>query len=336
MFPVRLGVIGAGRIWIRTHQAILASLADTFQPVAFCDASVERRESLAAEFPAASVVADVQELLALNAVDAVLVLTPLALNAPIALAALRAGKDVLMEKPIARSVAEGQALIDAARQAGRQLFVTEQCGYGHTESMLVELLGTHTIGDLLLWERIQHWPDESTSNPLSYAASEWRQQADFPLGTLFDGGIHAIASLSTVFGAPSSVYATGRKLRQGYGAYDHVTMTFQYAGGAVGVLSYSECMSPANNHFHIHGAQGVIGVERRQLVVERTAQPRHEIELPSEDNYRAMWRGLARAFREPDAPIYTPEMALRDVAILEAVDRSIASGQPVQIVTLSR
>jgi predicted dehydrogenase len=333
MPPVRLGVIGAGRIWIRTHQAILASLADAFQPVAFCDASAERRESLAAEFPGAPIVADAQELLALPAVDAVLVLTPLALNAPIALAALRAGKDVLMEKPIARSVAEAQALIDTARQAGRRLFVTEQYGYGHTESMLAELLGKHSIGDVLLWERIQHWLGEPTSNPLSYAASEWRQQADFPLGTLFDGGIHPIASLSTVFGAPSSVYATGRKLRQGYGAYDHVTMTFQYADGAVGTLSYSECMSPANNHFHVHGTQGVISVERRRLVVERTGQPRQEIEVPSEDNYRAMWRGIAQAFHEPGAPIYSAEMALRDVAILEAVDRSIASGLPVQIVT---
>jgi hypothetical protein len=46
-----------------------------------------------------------------------------------------------------------------------------------------------------------------------------------------------------------------------------------------------------------------------------------------------MWRGIARAFHEPAAPIYTPEMALRDVAILEAVDRSIASGQPARITT---
>src|SRR5262245_40084524 len=211
MMPIRLGVVGVGRIWMRTHQAILATLTDVFQPAAFCDARAERRAAIAAEFPAALVLADVQQLLALPALDAVLVLTPLALNAPIAQAALRAGKDVIMEKPIARSVAEGQALIATARQAGRRLFVTEQMGYGQVGDTLAALLAARAVGDLLMWDRVQHWEAEPASKPLSYAATEWRKQADFPLGALFDGGIHLIASLSTVFGAPNSVYAAGRR-----------------------------------------------------------------------------------------------------------------------------
>ncbi len=220
-------------------------------------------------------------------------------------AALRAGKDVIMEKPIARSVAEAQALIDLARQGWATAVCHRAVRLRHTESMLADLLANQTIGDVLLWERIQHWPGESTSNPLSYAASEWRQQADFPLGTLFDGGIHAIASLSTVFGAPSSVYATGRKLRQGYGAYDHVTMTFQYDNGSVGVLGYSECRSPANNHFHVHGARGD---RRRAAAAGGGAAPRSRARRSScrpRTTTALMWRGIAQAFREPGAPIYT-------------------------------
>src|SRR5690606_25884666 len=110
MLPVRLGVIGAGLIWIRRHQATLATLQDVFRPVAFADPSEERRGQAAEQYPDAAMVSDYQDLLALPDVEAVLVLTPIALNAQVALAALQAGKDVIMEKPIARSAAEGAQL----------------------------------------------------------------------------------------------------------------------------------------------------------------------------------------------------------------------------------
>lgn len=97
MSPIRLGVIGAGLIWIRTQQPILELMADAFVPVAFCDVREERRVAIAQEFPDARVLSDYHSLLELPEVEAVLVLTPIALNAPVAHAALRAGKHVIME-----------------------------------------------------------------------------------------------------------------------------------------------------------------------------------------------------------------------------------------------
>ena len=129
MKPIKLGVIGLGLIWLRTHKAILATLPEVFAPVAFCDVSEQRRAETAREFPDATLLPDYQSLLKLPEIDAVLVLTPIGLNTTMARAALEAGKMVIMEKPIARSVAEGQQLIALARQTGRRLFVTEQLAY---------------------------------------------------------------------------------------------------------------------------------------------------------------------------------------------------------------
>ena len=92
MRPIRLGVIGLGLIWLRTHKPILEGWKAKFEPVAFCDISEERRAAVAQEFPGATVVADYQSLLQNPEVEVVLILTPLILNAPTALAALRAGK----------------------------------------------------------------------------------------------------------------------------------------------------------------------------------------------------------------------------------------------------
>jgi scyllo-inositol 2-dehydrogenase (NADP+) len=336
MQPIRLGVIGTGLIWQRTHQAILATLTDTFAPVAFCDVSEARRAAAAQAFPGATVLSDADALLALPEVDAVLVLTPLVLNAPTARAALQAGKDVIMEKPIARSVGEGQELLDTARRLGKRLIVTEQMAYRQAEDMLSELIAGGAIGDLVFWERIHHLEADTAQGALRYDSTPWRKQADFPLGTMFDGGIHLIASLSKLFGTPQNVAASGRNLRLEYGEYDHVAALFEYANGARGLLSYSNYLLPTQNRFSIYGTAGMIAVERERMIVDVPNQPERVVDLPSEQAYAAMWHAIAAAVRQGQVPFYSPEKALQDVAILEAVDQAIKSGGRVPIAAIEQ
>ena len=331
MAPIRLGVIGTGLIWIRTHQAILETHGDTFALIAFCDLDEQRRATLAREFPGATVVGEQQELLAMPEVEAVLVLTPIALNAPTARAALLAGKHVIMEKPIARSVAEGRDLIATARQAGKHLFICEQLAYRHAEDALREIIATGEIGELIMWERVHHLEADTGQGAMRYESTAWRKQADFPLGTMFDGGIHLIAGLSKVFGIPETVVATGRKLRPEYGEYDYIATMFQYAGGITGMVSYSTCLPATHNHFHVIGTSGTIVVEAKRISVEKPGEPQRVVELEQENAYVAMWHALAQAFRDQRDPFYTPEKALHDVAILQAVDQAIKTGGRVSI-----
>jgi predicted dehydrogenase len=333
MRPIRLGVIGTGLIWTRTHKGILATLQDTFALIAFCDVSEQRRAALTQEFPDATVVNDYHHLLAMPEVEAVLILTPIALNAPIAQAALLAGKHVIMEKPIARSVAEGRELVSISRRSGKRLFVTEQLAYRHAEDALAQLVAAGEIGELVLWERVQHQDADTAQGAMRYDSTPWRKQADFPLGAMFDGGIHLIASLSKVFGIPETVVATGRKLRPEYGEYDHIATMFHYANGVAGVLSHSTCLPAAQNHFHVYGTAGTLVVEQKRIVVAKSGEPERVVELPSENAYVTMWHALRRAFQERSDPFYTPEKALHDVAILEAVDHAIKSGERVPVVT---
>lgn len=334
MKPIRLGVIGLGLIWIREHRPSLETLSSHFEAVAFCDVSEQRRAETAAVFPGRPVVDDYRQILAMPDVDAVLVLTPIAFNAPVALAALEAGKDVFMEKPIARSVAEGERLIDAARGAGRRLFIMEQLGYRRADTILAEVIASREIGDPVLWERIFHFEADTAQGPMSYASTPWRKAADFPLGTLFDGGIHLIASMGATFGPPQAVYAKGRKLRPDYGEYDQVSMLFQYANGLTGILSHSTSLPPSQNHFHIHGVEGIILVQSEQLIVERPGAAQRVIDLPAENSRSTMWQAIVDAYAQNNEPAYTAEKALRDVAILEAVDRSIKANCPVTIPSL--
>jgi predicted dehydrogenase len=327
MKPIRLGVIGLGLIWLREHLPSLKAIPEAFTPTVLADVSAERREQAARDYPNAQVVADYHDVINSPNVDAVLVLTPIHLNAPVAMEALAAGKDVIMEKPIARSVAEGRELIAAARKAGKRLYVTEQAAYRNAAAILGDVVRSGEIGDLILWNRIQHLEADTASGPMSYASTNWRKEANFPLGTLFDGGIHVIANLTKTFGAPVAVSATGRKWRPQYGEYDQVAMTFRYADQLTGILSHSNCLPAVENHYHIHGTQGVVVVHGDKLVIEKPGQEPTTMTFPDEYDRSNMWQAFSTAFQGGEEPFYSAERALQDVAILEAVDRAIKSGR---------
>lgn len=329
MTRIRLGIIGAGLIWVREHERALRDVANVFNIAAICDVSAERRIAVARDYPDAMVTDDYLQLLRASDIDAVLILTPIALNAPVASAALKAGKHVIMEKPIARSQAEASALVHTARQAEKRLYVAEQSAYRPSNDTVVALLASGEVGAIVMWDCIRHYAvDPDTAHgALRYDSTTWRKEADFPLGAMFDGGIHLIAMLGSLFGQPAAVTAGGRKLRQGYGEYDHVIAFLQYANGMTGALSFSQCMPPMQSHFHIHGTNGIVVVESNRLVVQKKDLPECVVPLPEGDGRAVMWRAFAQAFQGGAEPRYTSEQAMRDVALLEATSQSIKREQ---------
>ncbi|HWQ11676.1 MAG TPA: Gfo/Idh/MocA family oxidoreductase [Roseiflexaceae bacterium] len=120
--PVRFGIIGAGAIATRGHIPSLQRVPGA-QVVAICDTNLERARQAAAQFNIPHVFSDFRDVVAHAEVDAVTIGVPNAFHAPAALAALEAGKHVLCEKPLATSVADGEAMVAAARRAGRILAV---------------------------------------------------------------------------------------------------------------------------------------------------------------------------------------------------------------------
>lgn len=118
---LRIGVIGTGIIAKVMHLHYLDELADSFEVAAICDIVPENAKACAERYGIAATYADWRELIQ-QPLDAVLVLTS-GSHAPIAVAAAKAGLHVLVEKPMCYSVAEGQAMVAAAEDAGVTLMV---------------------------------------------------------------------------------------------------------------------------------------------------------------------------------------------------------------------
>jgi predicted dehydrogenase len=265
-------------------------------------------------------------------IDAVVVLTPIPLNGPVALAALQAGKDVFVEKPMAHDLRLGRMLVETAGRTGKRLWVLEQDAYATRWRQAREAAQSGELGELVMYDQVTHSPlDEAQNARQGYGRTAWRIQPEFPLGMLLDGGHHQVAILSTLFGQPQWVFATGVALRPSFGDYDHILMQFGHAGKLRGASSHSAFLGAGQNYFHIRGATGLMTVEQNRLIVTQHTGATRTIELPDEDMHERMWRTLAQCIAERREPDYTPARALGDLSTLFGVEQSIKTGDKVYL-----
>jgi predicted dehydrogenase len=141
---VRVGVVGCG-YWGSKHVRVLHSV-DGVDAVVLVDGQADRLDSLARSYPTDQCFGTLTE--ALPHLDAVVVATPPTGHVPVALQAIEAGKHVLVEKPLAPTVAGAQALVAGARAAGMVLMVGHTFEYNPAVRKLRELVRSRELGDL--------------------------------------------------------------------------------------------------------------------------------------------------------------------------------------------
>lgn len=147
MTPLRLVQVGMGG-WGRDWARMLARHPELAQTVAFVDVQPEMLELLRAEVAAAAgaCFGSLEDALAASDADAVLVTTALAGHIPVVLAALAAGKHVLVEKPFGPSLAEAQAAVDAAAAANKVLMVSQNYRFYPAAQAVAGLIRAGTLG----------------------------------------------------------------------------------------------------------------------------------------------------------------------------------------------
>src|SRR5438874_9996013 len=131
----------------RSHAEAFQSVPEA-EVVAVADVDPERAKTMAEKYGIPQVYGSYEELLARAAVDAVSVALPVFLHAPATIAALEAGKHVLCEKPMARSGAEAQAMVDAAKRSGKKLAVYWRNRFGARAMKAQQLIDTGELGQI--------------------------------------------------------------------------------------------------------------------------------------------------------------------------------------------
>ena len=143
---VRLALVGLG-YWGPNLARNLAIL-DNAELVALCDANEERLRRIGRQYPSARLVPSFEDVLADEAIDAVVVATPVDTHFDLCRAALAAGKHVMVEKPLATSSAECETLIELAAAQGRTLMVGHVFVYNAAVNKVKEYIDAGEIGDV--------------------------------------------------------------------------------------------------------------------------------------------------------------------------------------------
>jgi predicted dehydrogenase len=147
---IRLGIIGYG-YW-GPNLARAAAEVDATEVAAIADPSAAARERAGRRHPSARLLADWREALGDPAIEAVLIATPVASHFEVALAALRAGKHVLVEKPMADAAPNAALLIEEATRRGLTLMVDHTFVYTPAVRALRELVTAGSLGDIYYYD----------------------------------------------------------------------------------------------------------------------------------------------------------------------------------------
>ena len=146
--PINVGIAGLGRTGWNNHANALAHLPAQFRVVAVCDPDPRRQAEAVERFDCLAY-ATYEELAADQAVELMVVATPSNLHAEQAIAAMRAGRHVIVEKPMASDLAGADAMIAAARETGRVLTVHQNLRYAADFVKVREVIDSGALGRII-------------------------------------------------------------------------------------------------------------------------------------------------------------------------------------------
>jgi len=180
---IKVGIIGSG--FIAEHHCFALSQLPEVEIVGICSLDKPSAEELVKKFNIKGpIFADYHDLLALDCV-AISICLPNFLHKEVAIAALNAGKHVFIEKPLARTVNEGEAILHAAKQAGKTIFYCENNMYAPAFVKVKEIMDQKGLGQVYMARGKEHH-----SGP----HSRWfYKQEQAGGGALLDLGVHDIA-----------------------------------------------------------------------------------------------------------------------------------------------
>lgn len=249
--PIGVAMVGCGNIGLKAHVPAYAA-TKALELRAVCDVDPERAQA-AADMTGASVTT-LDEILDDDSIEAVDVAVPTDAHAEVAGAALAAGKNVLVEKPITADMASALRLIEQARDRGRVLMVGHVRRFDARYLEIARVLASGTIGTPRYLRRAERqW--------LPFSGESWSWSAPGG-GVLLDVGIHVADLVRWLLGEPTSVYATARSIRdeaRSSGRGDHVFVTFGLGKGATAVGEVSWAHPGAFGTFY--GALEVVGTD---------------------------------------------------------------------------
>jgi predicted dehydrogenase len=341
-----MGVAGAGTIG-RTHIALIEA-----NPACRLTAIVDPAPAAAdvARASGAKLFTTLADLLATGSVDGVVLATPNALHVSQALECIAAGVPALVEKPVAHSVAAGEALLSAAERANARILVGHHRRHSAIMARACEIVQSGRLGALVavIGSALFYKPDSY------FDEGPWRRQPGG--GPVLINMIHEIGNLRALCGEIAAVQAFASGARRGFAVEDTVAINFRFANAALGTFILSDTAASARSWeqtsgenpayaryidedcYLIAGTDGSLGIPTMRL---RTyAGPRDRswsnpfetavVEAPHANPLARQLEHFCAVIRGEAAPLVTVRDGLQNLRITEAIIEAARSGHVIQ------
>lgn len=321
MDKVRFAIIGCGGI-AQSHMDAIAALPNAEVTVTV-DIARERAEQAAQKYGARRWVTSTEEAVRDDAVNAVSICLPHALHEAHALTAAKAGKHILVEKPMAISLQECDRMIAAAQAAKVTLMVGQVLRFREVNREARRLIRSGAIGRPTNVIRRRHsWTKEHRAEPWSNdpaIAGGW---------VLYGFGAHEVDMILYLNDAHArTTFALGRKTNPHWRDYDDIDILFDLSNGAMATMTHSINTKPGAWDCIICGTEGSLFITNDALTLNGEALPNKFDVQGGMGRQIAEFVNAVLEAREPEA---SGRDVRRTMQALEAVKISLAEKRPVE------
>ena len=334
MEKVRLGVVGLGWIAQVVHLPMLCKLNEA-EVVAICDRDKSRGRLVAEKFGITSLYSDVTQMLENEKLDAVIIATSTDSHKEVTLAALKAGKDVLVEKPIARKYDEALAMAEAVKVHKRKLMVGMNHRFRPDAMILKSFLEGKELGKVFYTKA--GWLRRKSND------SAWLTQKEKSGGGVFiDLGIVMLDMALWMMGFPEVKRVTATD-------FHHTTKDVEDTscvniilrnGSLINIeVSWSMHVDDDQYYCHVFGTEGTASMNPLRINKELHGNVVNlapaKIDTPQhlfKRSYENELRHFLGAIRDVHPLLSTADEAVQRMKIVDAVYKSARTGKEVLII----
>jgi len=318
MRPLRLGILGTGIAANKLYLPQLKKLGREIEVVACANRTRTKAVAFAKAAGVPLVLDSGEDLLAQPQVEAVVISLPIELQPAWVLRALKAGKHVLSEKPVAPDLASGRALLKAAapyQRKGLKWLVGENFHFMRQAQQLQAWLEAGALGDVRLVEARQMGVMDAAS---PYFHTRWRTSPRFVGGFVVDGGVHLANILRRSFGLPVEIKSLTAEFNPALKPLDTVVASLRFRSGALG--QWTSCYSAAASGpiITVRGSKANAELYWHQIVLTpHRGKPKTVAAGP--DSFLMQFRHFAQAVVLDKPLALNPAEALADLAFMQGL-----------------
>ncbi len=342
---MRVGVIGCGAIARKAHLPALKSI-NNIDVWAVSDINRRVAERVAKKFNVPNIYTDYKELLKDDSIKTVIICTPSFSHAEIAIESARAGKHILVEKPLAMNIKEAVEIIKATKDNNVKLCCVFNYRYFPAVQNAKEKISSGSLGNIVSMYGVAH-----THFPISWTRSTWLYHKG---GALDDFGPHLIDMICWLNGSEvKEVYAMGGDFLRTMNFINYIQILMRFENRSLSIADISWLTGPFLFTINVHGTGGHLNLDVRYNHLEEI----HGVPTPLDDLrsfkrkmitiakdiiskaffkgalafYKQIYEDFFFSIEKGGEPPISGEEGLRVTAISEAAKISIKEKRPIYL-----